>query len=379
MHEFNPTRVAVGTRWCSLSRIVLAACAWTILSQVAPASDDPEPTGTVRLDREMHHLRSGAAREWDSFPVDAEANQWRYAVPKLDTSHAWTLVVRQQDVRQRWSVRWDGGEIGTLNQDENDLWSVFEIPNDRLDGEEHEIAIAPAGEHRDSDDIRVGEARLIPRSVADYLASGEIAITVSDSEGEPIPSRLTIVDSTGALVPLHSAEPRNLTALRAGTVYTGTGRVTLRLPVGEYQIHAGRGFEYSLASTRIDVQAPSGSSSARASDQTVHLRITRQVDTTGWVACDPHVHTLTDSGHGDATINERMVTLAGEGIELPIATDHNVQVDQRPYAMELDLDRYFTPVVGNEVTTPVGHFNIFPSDPRRASPQPPARALGIDP
>jgi hypothetical protein len=73
------------------------------------------------------------------------------------------------------------------------------------------------------------------------------------------------------------------------------------------------------------------------------------------------VHTLTHSGHGDATVQERMITLAAEGIELPIATDHNVQIDHRPFAREMNVEKYFTPVIGNEVTTPVGHFNVFPA------------------
>src|SRR6185369_15361008 len=81
-----------------------------------------------------------------------------------------------------------------------------------------------------------------------------------------------------------------------------------------------------------------------------------------------HTHTLTHSGHGDATVEERMVTLAGEGIELPIATDHNRHIDQRPFAKTAGVGRYFTPVIGNEVTTPVGHFNIFPV---RADANPP--------
>jgi hypothetical protein len=79
------------------------------------------------------------------------------------------------------------------------------------------------------------------------------------------------------------------------------------------------------------------------------------------VACDTHVHTLTHSGHGDATVLERMITLAAEGIELPIAADHNVQIDHRPFAKQMNVGDYFTPVIGNEVTTPVGHFNIFPA------------------
>src|SRR5205823_953623 len=84
------------------------------------------------------------------------------------------------------------------------------------------------------------------------------------------------------------------------------------------------------------------------------------VPTDGYVSSDTHVHTLTFSGHGDSTIAERMITLAGEGIELPIATDHNVQIDYQEWAVKLGVRKYFTPVVGNEVTTPVGHFNIFP-------------------
>jgi len=54
--------------------------------------------------------------------------------------------------------------------------------------------------------------------------------------------------------------------------------------------------------------------------------------TEGYVSSDTHVHTFTYSRHGDATIEERMLTLAGEGIELPIATDHNLQIDYEPVA-----------------------------------------------
>src|SRR5207253_629754 len=59
-------------------------------------------------------------------------------------------------------------------------------------------------------------------------------------------------------------------------------------------------------------------------------------------------------------IAERMITLAGEGIELPIATDHNMHIDYEPHARRLGVREFFTPVIGNEVTTSVGHFNVFP-------------------
>src|SRR6187399_2238029 len=133
------------------------------------------------------------------------------------------------------------------------------------------------------------------------------------------------------------------------TISSPSGSARFGLSAGRYTILAGRGFEYSLAQAEVTTQAGETS--------TVSLKIRREVPTEGYVACDTHIHTLTHSGHGDATIEERMITLAGEGIELPIATDHNRHIDQRPFANTSCVEKYFTPVIGNEVTTPVGHFN----------------------
>ena len=53
----------------------------------------------------------------------------------------------------------------------------------------------------------------------------------------------------------------------------------------------------------------------------------------------------------DSTLDERVLTIAGEGIELPIATEHNRQIDYHAAAVKHAVRQYFTPVVGNEVTT----------------------------
>ncbi len=95
-------------------------------------------------------------------------------------------------------------------------------------------------------------------------------------------------------------------------------RSWVRVPAGDYTIHAGRGFEYGVATARVSVKA--GDTVRQA------LTIHREVPTEGYVSCDTHVHTLTYSGHGDASADERVVTLAGEGIELPIITEHNRQL-----------------------------------------------------
>lgn len=178
---------------------------------------------------------------------------------------------------------------------------------------------------------------------------GMLHIQVREA-GKGVPCRVTIVDSRGQLVELAVAKRPRL-AIRKGVVYTAEGTVDVGLPAGEYTIYATRGPLYSLAQKRITVGS---------SDQKVDLSLTREVDLPGYVSCDTHIHSLTFSGHGDSTGEERLVTLAGEQIDLPISTEHNRQIDYVPLAKATGTSEYLTPVVGNEVTTPVGHFNAFP-------------------
>jgi len=126
------------------------------------------------------------------------------------------------------------------------------------------------------------------------------------------------------------------------------------LPGGRYTLYAGRGFEYSIDSARVEL---------KPGDHVTHtLRIKKEVETSGWVSSDTHIHTFTYSRHGDATIEERAITLAAEGIELPIVTDHNQNIDISSAAKATGVSAYFTPVTGNELTTRIGHFNIFKTD-----------------
>ncbi|WP_161604735.1 CehA/McbA family metallohydrolase [Roseiconus nitratireducens] len=230
------------------------------------------------------------------------------------------------------------------------MLSHWEIPQGTLIDGDNELSIE--SRENGSDDITVGPVRIIHAAPDEWLNQGTIEIDVTDSEeGGPLPCRLTIVDSDGCLVPV-GTERRPQIAVRTGVVYTSDGKATLKLPPGRYKVFAGRGFEYSRAEASVAL------ASTDRVDQPLRLR--REVDTAGWVACDTHIHTVTHSGHGDATIDERMITIAGEGIELAVATDHNMQIDYRPVARRLGVDSYFTPVIGNEVTTSFGHFNAFP-------------------
>jgi hypothetical protein len=188
-------------------------------------------------------------------------------------------------------------------------------------------------------------------SRAVQTAGGIVHVKVVSAEtGKLMPCRLTIVDEKGKLAPIQ-AKKRPYLAVRQGVVYSATGEARFSLPHGRYTLYATRGPEYGLATRSIEVGER---------ETAVTLKLAHEVAVTGYVSCDTHIHTFTYSGHGDSTIEERMVTLAGEGIELPIATDHNVHIDYTPVMRATGTQAYFTPVMGNEITTSVGHFNAFP-------------------
>jgi len=103
-----------------------------------------------------------------------------------------------------------------------------------------------------------------------------------------------------------------------------------------------------------------------------------ELDTTGWISGDFHLHTLTHSGHGDSNMPERIISIVGEGVEFAVATDHDHHTDYAPTVEELGAGDALTHVTGNEVSTPIGHFNAFPLEPGRPVPDPgatDARAL----
>ena len=330
--------------WASFVVLLLYSAALTPCLQAGEAV----PT---RLFAPLQHLRAGETREWRNFPQQAHSDRLELTFDAVPNQTVYTLSLRQQDVKQLWSVKLNGTMLGALHRDENDMRVYFPVPIGTLHETGNTLKISsPAS--KGSDDIRVGALSLDARDPNQVLRDGTLQITVIDTDtGKVTPCRLTILNAAGAMQSVGAAADHAL-AIRPGIVYTATGRAQFGLPAGAYTLYAGRGFEYSLATEQVMLR--------RGDHRQLTLKIRREVDTRGYVACDPHVHSRTHSGHGDATVQERMITLAGEGIELPIATDHNLHVDHRPFARQLNLQSWFTPVVGNEVTTPVGHFNIFP-------------------
>jgi hypothetical protein len=332
-------------------KLLVVALTALLAPQLCPAQSQPR---LQILKAGLMHLRSGPVREWSTFPEQAKADHLEILFLTSKNATEMSLALRQQGVKQAWRVLLNGKSLGELVRDENDQILHLVIPAGALKEGENALRIeSPARVAAVSDDIRVGEVWLDRRTRADALSESTLLVhVVDDFTSEPLPSRITIVNEGGSLQALGTSSNDKL-AVRAGVVYTADGDARITLPAGSYTIYAGRGFEFSLAKAEIRIQA--GETVERT------LTIRREVNTRGYVACDTHVHTLTHSGHGDASTAERMITLAGEGIELPIATDHNVQIDYEPQARLFGVRRYFTPLVGNEVTTAVGHFNVWPT------------------
>lgn len=302
------------------------------------------------LHPEMTHLRSGETREWNSFAAQAAGNALRIEFEASPNDTHVTLGLRRVDVKEGWQVQLNKKLLGTLFSDENDMDEVWELPPGTLLAGTNELVVEATGNK--SDDVLIGSVWLDSRSRKEVSSEAALELQACDELGNPIPCRFTIVNQLGSLSAVDSHAHDSL-AVRAGVVYSANGTASLGLAAGSYTIFCGRGFEYDLPHMQFNLREDE-----RASHQ---FTLKRVVNTAGMVACDTHVHTFEVSRHGDASLMERMITLAAEGVELAVATDHNVFVDYRPFLMKAGLESYLTPVIGSEVTTRYGHFNVFPA------------------
>ena len=357
----SPTRFVAGVPLWLILRIIVAAGFLLLiaafgLGSIHATDSSAEESGVLILEKGTLHLGIPGQAEWEESPartVDAERGEWRFAA-HTNAGEA-TLRIRQAGVKLTWPVFVNGRKIGTLQRDEAAMETLFALPAGALKEGENLLTInAPPS----LDDIDVGPVWLSHEPLAENLRGAELEVVVTDADTRDVlPCRLTLTNAAGALVPLRAAPAQDV-AVRTGVVYTRAGRARLTVPPGGYVLYAGRGFEWSVGRRELQLE--------RGSSVVVEVPLKREVPTEGWVAADSHIHTLTHSGHGDATMEERALTIAGEGIELAIATDHNHHTDYAPVLEQTRLAGWFTPVVGNEVTTKRGHFNAFPILPGAA-------------
>jgi hypothetical protein len=304
------------------------------------------------LDGGHHHLGIAGEPEWEEF--EGKMPEGRFLGISF-SAHAnaapATLLIRQRGVKLKWPILINGRRLGWLELNEQPLHAAYPVPPGWLREGENTLSILSP---ESANDIFVDGIELDERPPAEALGETRVRAKVADKDsGGPMPCRLTVVDESGCLAPLIALAPEHPLAARTGVVYTGDGSADFGLAAGQYTIFATRGSAYGLATRAVSQTAGQLTE--------VNLAIGREVTTPGFVACDTHIHTLTFSGHGDSTADERALTIAGEGIELAVASEHNRLVDFSGIAHRMGVANRFTPVIGDEVTTKFGHFIAFPA------------------
>ena len=348
-----------------LGTLTLRTCFSLVLcSLVLSASSVAIAADSVVVTDTFHHLGDSDKPDWKGFTTEKPVGkQLSLRFDAWTNRSENTLVLTAGGVSDEWNIVVNGRRLGTLRKDKKgkERPQLLAVPRGVLKRSGNRFVVERA-KGKSTDDIWVGDVRVHGRSVAAMKRPSRIAVRVRDeASGRAIPCRITVTYDRGggesvADFARFEVEERAGIAVRKGIVYSIDGSASLELRTGRYRVWASRGFEYGVASETVDLEPDA--------TQRVDLRLAREVDTTGYLAADTHIHTLTYSKHGNATVAERVVTIAGEGVEVAIATDHNHHTDYREVAKKNGVRGEYRSVVGNEFTTGLGHFNAFPIDPR---------------
>ncbi len=205
----------------------------------------------------------------------------------------------------------------------------------------------PGGEDEDHVHVEAG-AHVTAKLLAPR--AGTLRYAITDEQGGALPARLVV---TG-IAPTKDPEfgPIELAVGAKNIAYTRDGQGFLELPQGRYKVLATHGTEYSIASQELEVN-PDVGVAFRAS-------LEHEVDTTGYLACDFHLHQA-PSFDSTVSLEDRVLSLLSEGIDFAVPTDHNHVTDFSETISALDAERAIGTTSGVEITTPSwGHFNAFP-------------------
>ena len=329
------------------------------------ASGAPQGKAETVISAEVFHLGNDEKKDWKSFtrakPHDGKKISLRFSSEPNKSERA--LEIRSGDVNSKCGVTLNSRRLGSLVKGKGgkgENIQYFKVPVGLLKKTGNVLLVQY--EEKTTDDFYFGPTVLHTHSVARMkrLAEIEVVVTSKERPGEGLPCRLTVVRLVSKKAKIveepaeFKLEKSSKRAFRKGTAYTLDGRLSLALKPGRYRVYATRGFEYGLGMARVDVSS--------AEKRRVELTLEREVDTSGYLAGDTHIHTLTYSKHGDASVAERVVTIAGEGVEVAIATDHNHHTDYSSWTAKAGSAGHYQSVVGNEFTTSMGHFNAFPAD-----------------
>jgi hypothetical protein len=274
---------------------------------------------------------------------------WGEAVPAADGTYAITLPEGRSFVLEAHRLgRAIGGDVAFTAAPDAALPDVI-VPRAPV------LTVTV----RDADDATPIDAELVlvPRD----------ASTASTSEGSLHGAGATCAPFLGAP---HGGSPACNRALVHG------GAVTFDVPPGRYWLYATAGLARTLARAELDLR----DGDARTIDLTLRAL---SVFPARALQGDFHVHGARSFDTGSMPDRDRVLAFAAAGVDVIVATDHDVIGDYGAAARALGLDARLKLIDGAETTqmipwayppgidgpTVIGHFNFWPLPYDPASPR----------
>ncbi|MCL2449069.1 MAG: hypothetical protein FWD17_08990, partial [Polyangiaceae bacterium] len=202
--------------------------------------------------------------------------------------------------------------------------------------------------------VTVDIAPSAPARVAlPVTAPASVAVQCVDPSAARVPCKVTFVREGGGPPP--DFGPAHIAGPARNQATTASGNVDVAIAPGAYRVIASRGPEYALAEAPLSL--------GPGAHEELRLALQRVVDTSGYLGCDFHQHTMLGT---DAPVStrDRVVANAAEGVEIAVASEHNVIADFGPIVHELELESRMVSVAGDELTSdasvhPWGHANAW--------------------
>ena len=191
---------------------------------------------------------------------------------------------------------------------------------------------------------------------------GMIRVTATEAgSNAPLPVRVQVIPDDGALQPpANFGEPIVPRGDRLHVVFPTDGRALLSAPAGNHRVVVSRGYEYDIVDTDVTVIA--------GEETVVAAPLTRVVDSTGVMCGDFHIHTQRSPDAPDAA-EFKLMAAAGDGVELPVRTDHEFVAAFEPIVAATGLGTWMYGLSSLELTTfSWGHFGVFPLEPDPSLP-----------
>jgi len=189
---------------------------------------------------------------------------------------------------------------------------------------------------------------------------GTIRVTATDADSNTaLPVRVQVIDENAYQPPANFGEPIVPRDDRLHVVFPTDGQAVLSAPAGMYQVVVSRGYEYDIVGDDDDPLVEVGAGRETAVD----AKLTRVVDSMGVMCGDFHIHTHRSPDAPDSP-EFKLMAAAGDGVELPVRTDHEFVAAFEPVVASLGLEAWMYGFSALELTSSsFGHFGVFPLAP----------------